>query len=168
MQNPFAVAVQWPDEPRRYVVHLARPYFSAAIVETASALWLPVSWSPSGAPSVEERASVFRAAADFCRKHLDQTQVPIEFVERKHGHQLPRFLMAKTRDMELFIVEPEHPAPLVEVHESDAGPRKASGPKLSQRFDVVTQWRLEQMRNYYQQFLDRQQKSVATPSSSFA
>jgi hypothetical protein len=167
MQNPFAVAVQWPNEPRRYVVHLSRPYFTAAMVETASALWLLVSWSPAPTCAVEERASVFRAAAQFCREQLDQLHVPIEFIERKHGHQLPRFLIAQSAGMELFIVEPEHPAPLVEVRESDAGLCKPAKSKPSQRFDVVTQWRLEQMRNYYQQFLARQQKTVLAPSSSF-
>ena len=165
MQNPFAVAMQWPNEPRRYVVHLRRPYFTAAMVETASALWLLVSWSPSPIGTFDDRSSVFRAAARFCRDHLDQVRVPIEFVERKHGYHLPRFLMAQSAARELFIVEPEHPAPLVEVHETDAGLRKPSKSKLSERFDVVTQWRLEQMRNYYQQFLERQQKNTVVPTA---
>jgi hypothetical protein len=166
MQNPFAVAVQWPSEPRRYVVHLNRPYFTAAMVETASALWLLVSWSPAPMSTFDDRASIFRAAARFCREKLDQVRIPIEFVERKHGYHLPRFLMAQSAAMELFIVEPEHPAPLVEVRETDPGLCKPARSKVSQRFDVVTQWRLEQMRSYYQQFLERQQKTVVVPASS--
>jgi hypothetical protein len=167
MQNPFAVAVQWPDEPRRYLVHMQRPYFAAVIVETVSAAWLLVSWSPAQLCDESERASLFRAAAGFCRAQLDQIHIPIEFVERKHGYHLPRFLMAQAVGKELFIVEPDHPAPLVEVRDSDPGLSKPHKAKLSQRFDVVTQWRLEQMRNYYQQFLERQQKIVAAPSASF-
>src|SRR5436190_19131346 len=96
MHDPFAVAVQWPDEPRRYVVHLQRPYFTAAIVETAAAAWLLVSWSPALPGPAAVRDSLFRAAADFCRTRLAQKCIPIEFVERKHGHALPRFLMAQT------------------------------------------------------------------------
>src|SRR5687768_9366997 len=116
MQNPFAVAVQWPDEPRRYLVHLQRPYFTAALVDTFSA-----SCPPGRLCDEAERASLFRAAAWFCRAQLDQIHVPIEFVERKHGHHLPRFLMAQALGKELFIVEPDHSAPLVEVRDSDAG-----------------------------------------------
>ena len=166
MQNPFAVAVQWPNEPRRYVVHLQRPYFTAAMVETASALWLLVSWSPGSTCTPDERATIFRAAAQFCQERLDQVRVAIEFVERKHGYPLPRFLMAQATDMELFIVEPEHPAPLVEVRERHAGLRKTSRSKLSQRLDVVTQWRLEQMRNYYRQYLERQPKTLSVAKYS--
>lgn len=164
MQNPFAVAVQWPDEPRRYLVHLSRPYFTAALVETASALWLLVSWSPASRNTDDDRASIFRAAARFCREQLDQARVPIEFIERKDGYHLPRFLMAQSPALELFIVEPEHPAPLVEVHERKPGPGDPIGTKLSARFDVVTEWRLEQMRDYYQQFLERQQKAALAPA----
>src|SRR4051812_19279507 len=80
MQNPFAVAVQWPDEPRRYLVHLQRPYFTASIVETTSAAWLLLSWSPGGTCNEDARPSLFRAAATFCRRQLDQDQIPIEFV----------------------------------------------------------------------------------------
>jgi len=167
MENPFAVAVQWPDEPRRYLVRLQRPYFMAAIVETVSAAWLLVSWPPAQTVGDDERTTIFRAAAEFCRAQLDQVHVPIEFVERKYGYHLPRFLMAQAVGKELFIVEPEHPAPLVEVHESGAGLCRPDKPKLSQRFDVVTQWRLNQMRIYYQQFLERQQKVVAAPAGSF-
>ena len=158
MQHPFAVAVQWPDEPRRYVVHLQRPYFTAGLVETVSAAWLLVSWSPATPHDPAGRDSIFRAAAGFCRDQLDQKHVPIEFVERRHGHHLPRFLMAQTGGKELFIVEPEHSAPLVEVR----GTRWTAGkPKPSVRFDVITEWRLEQMRRYYQQFLERQQRVAA-------
>ena len=160
MQNPFAVAVQWPDEPRRYLVHLHRPYFTASIIETVSAAWLLVSWAPGTLCDDAQRLSLFRAAADFCLTQLDQVHVPIEFVERRDGHHLPRYVMAQTAAHSLFIVEPDHSAPLVEVRDSDAETRGASKPKLSQRFDVITQWRLGEMRNYYQQFLQRQQ-SVA-------
>ena len=70
--------------------------------------------------------------------------------------------MAQTAAKDLFIVEPEHSTPLVEVRESEASlSSKSNAPKMSQRFDVVTQWRLGQMRGYYQQFLERQQKLAA-------
>lgn len=118
MHNPFAIAVQWPDEPRRYLVHLQRPYFTAAIFETASAAWLTVSWAPTQSYDADA-GSLFRVAAEFCRRELAQLDVPIEFIERKHGHHLPRFLMAQTAANDLFIVESEHSTPLVEVRESE-------------------------------------------------
>jgi hypothetical protein len=153
MQNPFAIAVQWPDHIRRYLVHLRRPYFTAAIHETASAAWLLVSWAPGA--DEEDRAEIFGAAAEFCCTQMDQRQIPIEFVERKHGHHLPRYLMAQTMNKELFIVEPDHSTPLVEVRHSDIVDLKPKT-KLSQRFDVITQWRLGEMRKYYRQFLEKQ------------
>jgi hypothetical protein len=157
MHNPFAIAVQWPDEPGRYLVHLQRPYFTAAIFETDAAAWLAVSWAAQSEDVGS--SSVFFAAADFCRRQLAQHDLPIEFIERKHGHHLPRFLMAQTASKALFIVEPDHSAPLVEVHESmESSIAKSTHPKLSGRFDVITQWRLGQMRKYYQHFLERQQK----------
>ena len=160
MHNPFAIAVHWPDEPRRSLVHLQRPYFAATIFETVSAAWLAVSWAPRSNTDAAPCPAVFRAAADFCRIHLALDDLPIEFVEQKYGFQLPRFLMAQGGGTAgLFIVEPEYPTPLVEVRETNsAGPRKA---KPSKRFDVITEWRLEQMRCYYQQFLERQHKMNA-------
>ena len=166
MQNPFAVAVQWPDDARCYIVHLRRPYFTAAVCESSNAVWLLVSWMPSARTEEINRPALFRAAADFCRKNLDRIDVPIQFVERKHGHHLPPFLMAQSPRKELFIVEPEHCAPLVEVRENaeNAQPEKSN---LSQRFDVVTQWRLAQMRKYYQRYLERQ-KALGVIHKAFA
>jgi|SRR5688572_6693857 len=165
MHNPFAVAMQWPDQPRRYLVHLQRPYFTAAIYETASAAWLTVSWAPTQARNLDA-APLFRQAAEFCRHELAQMEVPIEFIERKHGHHLPRFLIAQTSGNDLFIVEPEHSTPLVEVRERKETASNSTPPRLSQRFDIITQWRLAQMRSYYQQFLERQQ-NAAVKSRAF-
>ena len=81
--------------------------------------------------------------------------MPIQFVEKRNGHHLPRYLIAQTQAKELFIVEPDHSSPLVEVRE-DAAKTKRGKSKLAQRFDVITQWRLSQMRKYYQQFLEKQ------------
>jgi hypothetical protein len=167
MHNPFAIAVQWPDDHRRFLVHLQRPYFSAAIFESISAMWLAVSWSPPAARhDAPASGSIFHAAAEFCRRELAQGLVPIEFVERRHGHHLPRFLMAQAADKALFIVEPEHSSPLVEVRESE---RSSNSKKVNRtdRFDVITEWRLTQMRRYYQQFLERQHKllGAATPKA---
>jgi len=170
MHNPFAVAVQWPDEPRRYLVHLQRPYFTAALFETAAAAWLTVSWAPTGQPDEAVPGALFLRAADFCRNELGQLHVPIEFIERKNGHPLPQFLMAQTMGKELFIVEPDHSAPLVEVRDSNMPIiSERSGQKMSERFDVITQWRLGEMRKYYQQFLERQERLVAAKAKpSFA
>jgi len=162
MQNPFAIAVPWPDDLRRYLVHLQRPYFTAAIHETATAAWLLVSWAPGS--NLAGRAEVFRAGAAFCRTQLDQEHVPIEFVERRHGYPMPRYLMAQTAAGSLFIVEPDHSAPLVEVHESASSPKPAARP--APRFDVITQWRLTEMRKYYREFLERQTASLRKPAAS--
>jgi hypothetical protein len=159
MQNPFAIAVQWPDDPRRFLVHLQRPYFTASMVESNSAAWLLVSWAPGTPLNDLDRESIFRTASDFCRTQLDQFQIPIQFIERKHGHHLPRYIMAQTPGRELFIVEPDHSTPLVEVRDKVGS--KAGKPKMSPRFDVITEWRLEQMRKYYQHFLERQQSRLA-------
>ena len=160
MQNPFAIGLQWPDTTRRYLVHLQRPYFTAAIHETASAAWLLVSWAP-GTREVS-RARVFKAAADFCQTQLDQRHVPIEFVERRHGYTMPTYMIAQTLDKQLFIVEPDHYSPLVEIRDAATEPKSKT--PASQRFDVVTQWRLADMRKYYRQFQDRQNSLQAHPS----
>ncbi|HWN96269.1 MAG TPA: hypothetical protein VNT99_14635 [Methylomirabilota bacterium] len=162
MQNPFAIGVQWPEDPRRFLIHLARPYFTAAFCETSVAAWLLVSWSPSAMSSDAEHGPLFRAAAEFCRTQMDQTQVPIQFVEKKYGHHLPRFLIAQACAKELFIVEPDHSSPLVEVKDG-AAPARIGTSRLAQRFDVVTQWRLGEMRKYYQQYLERQKIWVNRP-----
>lgn len=153
MQHPFAIAVQWPGSPRRFLVHLRKPYFTAAIVETRAATWLLVSWAP-GMTATEE---VLHSAAAFCNRHVEQAGAPIHFVEGKHGNALPRYLMAQSAENELYIVEPDHCSPLVEVREkkSVTGPRV---PKPSQRFDVVTEYRLAEMRKYYRQYVERQQR----------
>lgn len=158
MQNPFAIAMQWPDDVRRYLVHLQRPYFTAAIHETATAAWLLVSWAPGA--SERPTAELFHAAARFCSTQLDQDHIPIEFVERKLGHHLPPYLMAQTTEKKLFIVESDHSAPLVAVHDKElvSSERKAT---VVPRFDVITQWRLAEMRKYYRQFLERQKSVTA-------
>lgn len=161
MQNPFAMAVQWPDSPRRYVVHLRKPYFTAALVETAAAAWLLVNWAPGS--KVSDSAEVFRSAAEFCRRELAQHAVPIEFVERKHGYELPRYLMAQSATKELFIIEPEHFSPLVEVRDKQT---EAKPGERSARFDTVTQLRLADMRKYYRQYLERQQRCRAARISA--
>jgi len=158
MENPFAIAMQWPDDVRRYLVHLQRPYFTAAIHETAAAAWLLVSWAPGA--SELRRAEIFRAAAKFCSTQLDQEHVPIEFVERKLGHHIPPYLMAQTTHKQFFIVEPDHSAPLVAVHDQELASAERKT-KAAPRFDVITQWRLAEMRKYYRQFLERQ-KSVTS------
>jgi hypothetical protein len=162
MQNPFAIAVRWPDEPRRFLVHLQRPYFTAALVETEAAAWLLVSWAPGTSSDEGARTAILRSAAEFCRAQFDQSAVPIEFVERRGGFQLPQYLMAQTTAKELFIVEPEHWTPLVEVRDSD--PAAAPHNRPGHRFDVVTQWRLAQMRKYYRQYLERQNPRTTAPA----
>jgi hypothetical protein len=165
MQNPFAIAVQWPDSPRHFIVHLERPYFTAAVVETTAAAWLALSWAPGAGVLSGQQETLLEMAANFCRTQLVQGQMPIQIIERKGGFQFPTYLIAQS-GAGLFIVEPDHATPLVEVRESlpsqSATPRDAGN-----RFDVITQWRLTQMRKYYQQFLERQQKlGVARPSIS--
>ena len=161
MQNPFAIGMQWPDASRRYLVHLQRPYFTASIHETASAAWLLISWAPGTREA--NRAQVFRAAAAFCQTQLDQRHVPIEFVERRHGYVMPSYLIAQTVDKQLFIVEPDHYSPLVEIRDAAAEPKSKT--KSDPRFDVVTQWRLADMRKYYRQFQDRQKVLFSHPSA---
>jgi hypothetical protein len=164
MQNPFAIAVQWPESPRRYIVHLERPYFTAALFETATAAWLALSWAPGAQASGDEHDTLLRTLAAFCREELGQGQIPIEFVERKCGHALPGYLIAQS-GTGLFIVEPDHPTPLVEVRESRPN-HAAVSRDAGKRFDVITQWRLSQMRKYYQQFLERQQKLAPRPAET--
>src|SRR5215203_4214187 len=160
MQNPFAIGLQWPDTTRRYLVHLQRPYFTASIHETVSAAWLLVSWAPGSGQL--DRSKVFQAAAAFCQTQLDQRPVPIEFVERRQGYAMPGYLIAQTVDKQLFIVEPDHGSPLVEIRDAAAEPKSKT--KSSPRFDVVTQWRLADMRKYYRQFQDRQKGLFARPA----
>jgi hypothetical protein len=152
MQNPFALAVQWPDEPCRYLVHLQKPYFTAPIVKTRNGIGLWVSWA-SGALSGCVRDELFQAAAAFCRQQLGWDAAPVGFAERQAGFHLPTYLLARTPNEVAFIVEPDHVSPLVEVreHSTAVAPGK---PKT--RFDHITQWRLAEMRQYYRRFLERE------------
>lgn len=97
---------------------------------------------------------LLRSVGPFIERALGITAGSSHFVMGRHGHEFPRYLMAKTAAGDGYIVEPDHPAPLVEVRPPKASASKA--PKLTSRFDTVTQWRLAQMRKYYQQFADRQ------------
>ena len=154
--SKFAIAVQWPDEPKLYLVHLHRPYFVAAAARCSGAeAWFCANLSSRQLPALDEqRAALFREASAFFADALGVSIRQAHFVKGRHGHEFPRFLMARTTEGKTFIVEPDYPAPLVEVKEPDRQPGLAT--KLSPRFDVVTQWRLNEMRRYYRQFLDRQ------------
>jgi hypothetical protein len=165
MQHPFAIAVQWPDSPRRFLVHLRKPYFTAAIIESGVATWLLVSWAPGTA--FNDRPQILQNAAAFCQSSLKQNGAPIHFVEGKHGNALPRYLMAQSAGKELYIVEPDHCSPLVEVRENKSAAAPPA-PKPAQRFDVVTQYRLAEMRKYYRQYLERQHGRRGQPAATSA
>jgi hypothetical protein len=154
MSEHFAIAVEWPDDPRPYLVHLKKPYFVAEIRRYGdTALFITTLRSEQLRHSEFDLDPLLSQANSFSQSALGISMTTAQFLKGKHGREFPRYLMARTGGGLTFIVEPEHPAPLVAV--TEPAPEKAR-PKLSSRFDVVTQWRLAQMRKYYQQFQERQ------------
>jgi hypothetical protein len=163
MPESFAIAVQWPDDSRPYLVHLKKPYFVAEVRRIEGAILFVTTldtkqWRQSG----DEIAELLPRASRFFAGALGIEDQPSHFLKGSHGREFPRFLMAKTLGGTTFIVEPDHPSPLVEVKEPKnadgvtALAKHAASRALSGRFDTVTQYRLGQMRKYYQQFVERQ------------
>lgn len=155
MSEQFAIAVEWPDESRPYLVHLKKPYFVAAVRRHADAiLFITTLSTEQSLVCAATLTDLLPAANRFFQQALGVAPSSSHFLKGKHGAQFPRFIMAQTAGGNTFIVEPEHPSPLVAVTEPGTA---TSLEKAPSRFDVVTQWRLAEMRKYYQQFRDRQQ-----------
>jgi hypothetical protein len=160
MSEQFAIAVEWPDDSRPFLVHLKKPYFVAEARRHADAILFITTLNTQHVRDFDLRlAELLPAAHKFFLKALGLESDTAQFLKGRHGREFPRFLMARTSSGKTFIVEPDHPSPLVAVSEPKAG---SSAPaKLSQRFDTVTQWRLAQMRKYYQQYTERQRHADA-------
>jgi len=110
----------------------------------------------------DELDQLLPAAVEFFTGALGVTARTMQFLKGNHGREFPQFLMAKTASGHAYIVEPDHPAPLVEVKApAPHAPADSEPPNLSSRFDTVTEWRLGQMRKYYQQFTERQRQAGA-------
>ena len=162
MPESFAIAVQWPDDSGPYLVHLKKPYFVAEVRRIGgSILFVTTVNSKQWRQSGEEITALLPKASRFFTEALGIQEQPAHFLKGSHGREFPRFLMAKTANGTMFIVEPDHPSPLVEVKAPMA--KTAAANPLSSRFDTVTQYRLAQMRKYYQQFVERQKGGKAAP-----
>jgi hypothetical protein len=156
MHAPFAIAVEWPDESRPFLVHLQKPYFVAEVRRRGdSVLFVSTLKTEQVRSECDTLSELLAAANQFFGDALGISGHTAQFLKGRHGREFPRFLMARTVLGDTYIVEPDHPSPLVEVKEPALNDKK---PKLTPRFDVVTQWRLGQMRKYYQQFLQRQRE----------
>ena len=154
MSERFAIAVRWPDDSRPYLVHLEKPYFVAEVRRCADSILFVTTLNTDHLLQFAHLwEELLPAASRFFTSTLDVSASTVRFLKGNHGREFPRYLMAKTGSGKTYIVEPDHPAPLVEVKEP-ARSVPASNPGC--RFDTVTQWRLAQMRKYYQQFLERQ------------
>jgi hypothetical protein len=162
MTHQFAIATEWPDDPRRYLVHLQRPYFVAEAREAGGTLWFFITRPPAQNRS-ERFDEMLRAGFSFFRHAIESAAIRVCAVEGRHRRELPRYLFARTAADTAFIVEPDYSSPLVEL--KDAPAPLANKRKSPTRFDVITQWRLAQMRKYYQQFLERQRPAPATTKS---
>lgn len=157
MPERFAIAVQWPDDSRPFLVHLQKPYFVAEARRFNDTIVFVTTLGTKhlralGA-ALEE---LLPAASSYFAQTMNLNVASSHFVKGNHGRDFPQFLMAKTTAGDAYIVEPDHPSPLVEVKEPLHSQPKA-GPRAGSRFDTVTQYRLAQMRKYYQQFIERQQ-----------
>jgi hypothetical protein len=161
MPERFAIAVQWPDDSRPYLVHLQKPYFVAE-ARRHGGMMLFISTLTSMHLRTYHRVigELMFAASAFFADALGVSAQTTNFLKGNHGHEFPRFLMARTAGGETFIVEPDHPTPVVELRQPKPGDSKPS--KQSTRFDTVTQWRLAHMRKYYQHFLERQKRTEPT------
>jgi hypothetical protein len=154
MSAPFAIAVEWPDESRPFLVHLKKPYFVAEVRQRGnSVLFVATLKTEHVRRELETLNELLPAANRFFGEALGISDYTAHFLKGRHGREFPRFLMARTLAGESYIVEPDHPSPLVEVKEPAA---TTAQPKLTPRFDIVTQWRLAEMRKYYQRFVERQ------------
>lgn len=157
MPERFAIAVQWPDDPRPFLVHLRKPYFVAEVRRSGTSMLYVATLSTEHVRAIgEDISELLLSAHQYFTGALGVSSESTRFLKGNHGREFPRYLMAKTAKGAMYIVEPDHPSPLVEVKEP--GPKSASknNKPLSSRFDTVTQYRLAQMRKYYKQFTDRQ------------
>lgn len=157
MNPKFAIAVEWPSDSKPFLVHLEKPYFVAEVRQTGGVVYFLTTLSSRQLAAFQgSLQKLLTEAAEFFSNAMGIAVCQAHFIKGNHGHDFPQYLMARSEAGDTFIVEPDHSAPLVEVkdqtHQSAAARAKAGG-----RFDVVTQWRLAQMRKYYQQFLERQQ-----------
>ena len=153
MFAPFAIAVEWPDQSRPFLVHLKKPYFIAEVLRRDnSVLFVSTLKSEHARGDSQALGALLTGANRFFGEALGMSGHTADFLKGRHGREFPRFLMARTLAGKTYIVEPDHPSPLVEVKE----PALDAKPKLTPRFDVVMQWRLAEMRKYYQQFVERQ------------
>jgi hypothetical protein len=158
MSEQFAIAVEWPDESRPFLVHLKKPYFVAEARRHADAILFVATLNTQ---QVRDLGTVLGdllpAAHRFFSEALGLSVQTAHFLKGRHGREFPQFLMARTLSDKAYIVEPDHPSPLVAV--TNPTPSVSEPAKLSQRFDTVTQWRLAQMRKYYRQFTERQRET---------
>jgi hypothetical protein len=162
MPERFAIAVRWPDDSRPFLVHLCKPYFVAEVRRCGDEILFVSTLSTEHLHEwTQELDEILPAAVSYFSATLGLPSSTARFLKGNHGREFPRYLMAKTTSGVAFIVEPDHPSPLVEVR--PPAPKAVSSSKLSSRFDTVTQWRLAQMRKYYQAFIDRQRS--AEPAS---
>ncbi|HMJ90619.1 MAG TPA: hypothetical protein VK530_12440 [Candidatus Acidoferrum sp.] len=158
MSEQFAIAVEWPDEPRPYLVHLRKPYFVAEARRHSNTLvFVATLTTRQFAVFGKALGDILPAANKFFSNALGLPIAGCQFLTGKHGREYPQYLMAQTLRGKTFIVEPDHPSPLVAVTEPCAAGSTRS--KLPNRFDTVTQWRLAQMRKYFQQFTGRERES---------
>jgi hypothetical protein len=156
MSEHFAIAVEWPDDPRPFLVHLKKPYFVAeARKYTNGFLFITTLRTEHERCFASALGELLPEANRFFQQALGVSIATAHYLNGKHGREFPRYLMARTLSDRTFIVEPDHPSPLVAVSEPALESEK---PKLTSRFDVVTQWRLAQMRKYYCQFAERQRE----------
>jgi hypothetical protein len=158
MPERFAIAVQWPDDSRPFLVHLRQPYFVAEARRHGDAMVFVATLRTEQLRDFgDEIDALLCDASQYFAKTLGVSAATVSFLKGKHGREFPRYLMARTAAGNSYIVEPDHPSPLVEVR--PPGQKSESSTKLSTRFDTVTQWRLAQMRKYYQSFVDRQRNA---------
>lgn len=157
MPERFAIAVQWPDDSRPFLVHLQKPYFVAEVRRFNDTIVFVTTLGSKHLTSFPTLLDeLLPAASNYFAQTMNLSVAASHFIKGSHGRDFPQFLMAKTTGGDAYIVEPDHPSPLVEVKEPLQSQAKTL-PRGGSRFDTVTQYRLAQMRKYYQQFIERQQ-----------
>src|SRR5436190_10772960 len=106
MPERFAIAVRWPDDSRPYLVHLQKLYFVAEVRRYGDTMLFISTLNTKHLRTyhrvIEE---LLFAASAFFGGALGVSVQTANFLKGNHGHEFPRFLMARTLGGETFIVE---------------------------------------------------------------
>jgi hypothetical protein len=154
--NRFALAGQWPESENLFLAHLQSPQFVAEADERVGYPRFFITLLPAvRRPGDPMFAQLMREGAAFFYEQITGNEPPtrmtVAFIEGTHRRLPPKFLLAITPRNRTFIIEPHQPGGIAEVMDWSA----KNGDLLLPCFNATSQSQLIEMRQYYQEYLQR-------------